>query len=93
VGVIGKVQESFARKLFAGLLGTVAVLLLVTYGVVRSVTARQLQAEAERVSRNAASRMTESGFVPPPRPFWRWRWPPQPARSGRERPVPRSSPR
>lgn len=55
MGLIRKIQESFARKLFAGLLGTVAVLLLVTYGVVRSVTARQVHAEAERVSRNAAS--------------------------------------
>lgn len=55
MGVIRKIQESFARKLFAGLLGTVAVLLLVTYGVVRSVTALQVQAEAERVSRNATS--------------------------------------
>lgn len=53
--MIGKIRESFARKLFAGLLGTAGVLLAVTYGVVRSVTAQQVEAEAERVSRSASA--------------------------------------
>lgn len=57
--MIGKIRESFAGKLFSGLLGTVGVLLLVTYGVVRSVTERQVQAEADRASRSAASLFTQ----------------------------------
>lgn len=53
--MIRGIRESFARKLYAGLLGTVSVLLLVSYGVVRSVTSRQVEEEAARVSASAAS--------------------------------------
>lgn len=53
--MLRRIRESFARKLFAGLLGTVGILLVVTWGVVRSETARQVEAEADRVSRSAAT--------------------------------------
>lgn len=52
-------RESYAAKLFAGLLGTVGVLLVVTYAVVRSETARQLQVTAERAVQNAASQLVQ----------------------------------
>jgi class 3 adenylate cyclase len=48
-------SESFAARLFTGLLGTVGLLLLVTYLVVRSETATQVQAAAERAAQNAAT--------------------------------------
>lgn len=52
-------RESYAAKLFAGLLGTVGVLLFVTLGVVRSETGRQVQEAADRAARNAASQLVQ----------------------------------
>ena len=52
-------RESFAAKLFAGLLGTVGLLMLVTYGVVQSVTATQVQQASERATQNAATQFTK----------------------------------
>lgn len=52
-----RLRESFAAKLFVGLLGTVGVLLLVTYGVVRSETARQVRTTSDAAVQNAATQL------------------------------------
>lgn len=54
-----RLRESFAAKLFVGLLGTVGVLLLVTYGMVRSETARQVHTTSEAAVLNAATLLSQ----------------------------------
>ena len=49
------IRESFAAKLLAGLLGTVGLLMIVTWTVVQSETTRQVDAVAERATLNAVS--------------------------------------
>lgn len=57
--MIRTIRQSFALKLFTGLLGTVAVLLAVTYAVVRSVTALEVQATSQRVAHNATEQFDQ----------------------------------
>lgn len=52
---MGRLGESYAAKLFAGLLGTVGVLLVVASVVVRSETARQVELVSQRAAQGAAS--------------------------------------
>jgi class 3 adenylate cyclase len=52
-------RESFAAKLLAALLGTVGLLLIVTYAVVRGETARQVAVVVDRAIRNAGTLFEE----------------------------------
>jgi len=52
-------RESFAAKVLAALLGTVGLLLIVTYVVVQAETARQVDAVAARAIENAGSLFEE----------------------------------
>jgi class 3 adenylate cyclase len=52
-------RESFATKLLAALLGTVGLLLIVTFVVVRGETARQVEVVVERTIQNAGTLFEE----------------------------------
>lgn len=52
-------RESFRLKLLAALLGTVGLLLVITYGVVQSVTDQQVEVAADRASETAAGQFRE----------------------------------
>jgi class 3 adenylate cyclase len=54
-----RIRESFGAKLLSVLLGTVGLLLIVTFGVVRSVTARQVEEVAARTTQNAGTLFEE----------------------------------
>ena len=54
-----RIRESFGAKLLSVLLGTVGLLLIVTFAVVRSVTARQVEAVAERTTQIAGTLFEE----------------------------------
>ncbi len=49
------IRESFGAKLLAALLGTVGLLLVVTYAVVRGETSRQVEVVVERAIQNAGA--------------------------------------
>jgi class 3 adenylate cyclase len=49
------IRESFGAKLLAALLGTVGLLLVVTYAVVRGETSRQVEIVVERTIQNAGT--------------------------------------
>ena len=54
-----RIRESFGAKLLSALAGTVGLLLLVTYIVVRAETARQVEIAADRAVRNAGTLFEE----------------------------------
>jgi len=54
-----RIRESFGAKLLSVLMGTVGLLLIVTFGVVRSVTARQVEEVAARTTQNAGTLFEE----------------------------------
>lgn len=53
------IRESFGAKLLSALLGTVGLLLIVTFVVVRTVTTRQVEAVANRTTENAGIQFEE----------------------------------
>jgi len=53
------IRESFAAKLFAGLLGTVGILLAATWLVVRAETGRQVQEATERAVGSATTQFRQ----------------------------------
>src|SRR3990170_8275184 len=57
--MIGRIRESFALKVFAGLFATVGALLVVAFAVVRSVTETQVSEASERAVQSASSLFTQ----------------------------------
>jgi adenylate cyclase len=56
---VAGIRESFRAKLLTALLGTVGLLLVVTYAVVKSVTDQQVEVAADRASTTAARQFRE----------------------------------